>query len=43
VLAVRVNRALHDWEESLATVDVERAAIARTLGRLTELIEAAGG
>ena len=43
VLAVRVNRALHAWEESLATVDVERAAIARTLGRLTELIEAAGG
>lgn len=38
-LAVRVNAALHDWEDSLGVDDVEHDQLAAALGRLTELID----
>ena len=38
-LAKRVNKALHDWEDSLDASDAERNELAATLARLTTLIE----
>ena len=38
-LAVRVNAALHDWEDSLGVDDDEHEQLAAALGRLTELID----
>ena len=40
-LAKRVNADLHEWEDSLGASDVERDALAASLGRLTALIDAA--
>ncbi len=38
-LATSVNRALHDWEESLGATSGEHRSITDALGRLTEMID----
>jgi len=38
-LALRVNRSLHEWEESLGLDEGEHDAMVAVLGRLTELID----
>jgi len=38
-LALRVNTALHDWEDSLGVDDEEHDELAAALGRLTDLID----
>ena len=40
-LARRVNEALHAWEQSLGSSDVERDELAASIGRLTALVESA--